>query len=120
VFVISHPEEKFYSFTQGIVSRYFTGQEETGDATMMSITADFGPGSSGCPIFNDFGAVIGMADNIVSTTLDRDDGSKPPSLLFKHCRPSMAIQNFVKSRSDSGIAARQLSGQPAIAASEPR
>jgi len=96
VFVIGHPEQHFYSFTEGIVSRYFTGQKETGDATMMSITADFAPGSSGCPVFNEFGSVVGMADNIVSTVLDEDATPARPAIVFKHCRPAEAILNLIQ------------------------
>lgn len=96
VFVIGHPEQKFYSFAEGIVSRYFTGQEETGDATMMSITADFGLGSSGCPVFNERGAVVGMADNIVSTLSPVKDGKAKAGIVFKHCRPAASILELIR------------------------
>ena len=63
---------------------------------MMSITADFAPGSSGCPVFNEFGSVVGMADNIVSTVLDEDATPARPAIVFKHCRPAEAILNLIQ------------------------
>lgn len=90
VFVMGHPEEQFFMLTEGIVSRYFTGQKETGDAVMMSITADFGRGSSGCPVFNERGEVVALADNVV--TSDRKTGAK---MVFKNARPVQAVLDLI-------------------------
>lgn len=90
VFVMGHPEGQFYTLTEGIVSRYFTGQKETGDAVMMSITADFGRGSSGCPVFNERGEVVALADNVV--TSDRKTGAK---MVFKNARPVQAVLDLI-------------------------
>ena len=90
VFVMGHPEEQFYTLTEGIVSRYFTGQKETGDAMMMGITADFGRGSSGCPVFNERGEVVALADNVV--TSDRKTGAK---MVFKNARPVQAVLDLI-------------------------
>ncbi len=114
VYVVSHPEEQYFTVTQGLVARYFTGQEETGEAVMMSITADFGPGSSGCPVLNDQGCVVGMADNIVSTTTATKEGKVRPGLLFKHARPAQAILNLIQPprRSSRGRQAQSLFTEP--------
>ncbi len=90
VFVMGHPEGQYYMLTEGIVSRYFTGQKETGDAVMMGITADFGRGSSGCPVFNERGEVVALADNVV--TSDRKTGAK---MVFKNARPVQAVLDLI-------------------------
>lgn len=93
IYVWGHPENQYYTLTEGIVSRYFTGQKETGSAVMMNITADFGPGSSGCPVLNDHGEVVGMADNIVAVATSA--GAK---LIFKNARPAAAILSLIRPR----------------------
>ena len=95
VFVLGHPESHYYTFTEGIVARHFTGQAETGAAQMMSITAEFAPGSSGCPILNERGNVVGMADNIVRAGYDSKK-AHGASIVFKHCRPSSAIRALIQ------------------------
>jgi len=96
VFVLGHPESHYYTFTEGIVSRHFTGQAETGVAEMMAITAEFAPGASGCPILNERGNVVGMADNIVRAGLDSKK-AQGASIVFKHCRPASAIRALIQS-----------------------
>lgn len=97
VFVVSHPSKNFYTFTSGMVSRYFLSEEDKVQTTMMSITADFGRGSSGCPVFNEYGAVVGMAESIVSTTSTGKNGDVKPSLIFKHARPADALRRLIRS-----------------------
>ncbi len=61
VAVLSHPGNQFFTFTQGHVTRYT--QNGTGESRQrwMSLSADFAYGSSGAPVLNRFGAVVGMA-----------------------------------------------------------
>ena len=93
VFVMGHPEGQFYTLTEGLVSRYFTGQKETGDAVMMGITADFGRGSSGCPVLNERGDVIALADNVVSSSAAT--GAK---MIFKNARPVRAVLELISKK----------------------
>ncbi|HPS02322.1 MAG TPA: serine protease [Candidatus Sumerlaeota bacterium] len=60
VYVISHPTNHFYVMTDGIVSHNFIESEHQGGAPGMAITADYAGGSSGGPILNADGAVVGM------------------------------------------------------------
>ncbi len=96
VFVVSHPSKNFYTFTSGMVARYFVNEEDKVKTTMMSITADFGRGSSGCPVFNETGAVVGMAESILSTTSTGKNGDVKPSLIFKHARPAEALLKLIR------------------------
>ena len=59
LFVISHPDGFFYSFTKGYLSRkYLTPKEKT---PRLQLTADFAKGSSGAGIFNGGGELVGLA-----------------------------------------------------------
>ncbi|MDX1679860.1 MAG: serine protease [Akkermansiaceae bacterium] len=61
--IISHPTGKFFTLSQGAVSRYHV----RGDGTcVMNVTADYAKGSSGGPIFNHRGDLIGLVASTVS------------------------------------------------------
>lgn len=91
VWVISHPGRRYYMLTEGIISgRYFEPRAK-GKIARMSITADFGRGSSGAPVINACGAVIGM----VATTEEVQSQAKGDEvyaqMVVKSCVPSEAI-----------------------------
>ncbi|MDR7131938.1 S1-C subfamily serine protease [Algoriphagus sp. 4150] len=56
VSIISHPHSMFYSFTSGVAIRSYLRNE----AKKTSVTADFSQGSSGAPVFDDKGNVVGV------------------------------------------------------------
>lgn len=59
VFVYSHPDSHFYTFSKGYLARkYLTPTLKT---PMLQITADFARGSSGAGIFNSRGELAGIA-----------------------------------------------------------
>lgn len=61
IWVISHPEGNFYNLTEGLISGYSLEHKKKKDPVRtMHITADFGAGSSGAPVFNENGHVVGV------------------------------------------------------------
>jgi S1-C subfamily serine protease len=66
VFVIGHPKEYFWSFTQGIVSQIRPGYRWSYDdrsprmGTTIQTQAPVNPGNSGGPLLNDDGAIVGI------------------------------------------------------------
>lgn len=74
--VLGHPGGQLFTFTQGFVTRF---SREHGEgkkpAQWMSITADYAQGSSGAPVLNKFGEVVGMA--AMTQTLESDEGDDP-------------------------------------------
>jgi S1-C subfamily serine protease len=95
--VISHPDDHFFTFNEGIVSRYVSVPlgKRAGEITMMAITADFGAGSSGAPVFNERGGVVGMVNNTQSLYYD-PKRQKDLQMVFKHCLPSQYILQLIK------------------------
>jgi S1-C subfamily serine protease len=79
VAVLSHPGNEFYTFTQGHVTRYT--QNGAGDKRQrwMSVSADFAYGSSGAPVLNRFGAVVGMATVTANIDYPSDEQSADES-----------------------------------------
>jgi len=73
--VLSHPDNAFYSMTEGILSRYLVSRADGKMTTMLATTADFAVGSSGGPLFDDCGNVIGMVASTSSVYSGSDDDS---------------------------------------------
>ncbi len=95
VYCLSHPlmnymgtENGFFAFTQGIVSgRYRTRLMGVTPINVLAITADYAQGSSGGPILNEHGAVVGM----VCQTLTISDDNDETQMTWKFSRPSSSI-----------------------------
>ncbi|MCS7020908.1 MAG: serine protease [Gemmataceae bacterium] len=75
--VLGHPGDNFYVFTTGNVTRYSTNRNDDGQLERwMGLTADYAGGSSGSPVLDRRGAVVGMA--ALTLTLDDGGGLPPP------------------------------------------
>lgn len=92
--VISHPDGRFYSLSQGIVSRYYQHRR---DGMMMQVTADFARGSSGGPVLNDAGQAVGFVCSTVGVYYRITDGKKEElQMVFKQCVPASAVLKLIK------------------------
>jgi S1-C subfamily serine protease len=97
IYAISHPDHNFYSLTAGLVSRYARLRKPAGTMTVMEITADFAKGSSGCPVFNECGAVVGTISSTHSVYYDTHDGKKDNlQMVFKRCVPTTALLELIR------------------------
>jgi S1-C subfamily serine protease len=97
VFVMSHPDNRFYLLSAGFVARHVLWRTEAGDEAFMTITADFAKGSSGCPVLDERGAVVGIVNNTESIYYD-DDGRKKQTdlqMVVKNATPSWAVQSMI-------------------------
>lgn len=87
--VISHPRRRLFVYTQGVVSRFHTMPRRNADGeapVFMSITADYAVGSSGGPVVNARGEVVGMVASTSTVTaggsqnqLEEGDGERGAS-----------------------------------------
>lgn len=64
VHTLTHPEGYLYSYSKGVVSRNIATDSNDPFTNRTEITADYAKGSSGGPIFDDYGNLVSM----VSTT----------------------------------------------------
>jgi serine protease Do len=64
IHVMAHPYGSFYQFTSGIVSENTASTLAGKPVNIMGITADFGIGSSGGPIVDNYGNVVGTVSRI--------------------------------------------------------
>lgn len=103
VYCLSHPaldcagtENAFYTFTQGIVSAKLRLPIESDEPiNVLAITADYAQGSSGGPILNENGAVVGMVCHTLSLCAG-DAGS--PQMTWKMARPAGSILGLLSDR----------------------
>jgi S1-C subfamily serine protease len=87
VTVIAHPHAMFYSLTQGTISRFYMRNE----GQKMSITADFGQGSSGGPVFDSKGNVVG----VVSATLSLYNSDNNLQMVSKETTPVARVKALI-------------------------
>lgn len=103
--VMSHPDERFFLFTTGAVGRHTVWRSAAGDEHFMSITADFAKGSSGCPVFDERGTVIGIVNNTESIYYE-DDGKKRQfdlQMVVKNATPSWVVHRMVSQKGEAPV-----------------
>jgi S1-C subfamily serine protease len=64
VHAVTNPSGRFFTYSSGEISRFFIKPRRQGDkragAKRVTVTSDYGGGSSGGPIFNDKGQVVAV------------------------------------------------------------
>lgn len=85
--IISHPHSMYYSFTKGNVSRLYA--RDGGEK--MSVTADFAQGSSGGPVINNHGEVIG----VVSASRALYHSDQNVQMVSKEAIPTARIRALI-------------------------
>lgn len=97
IWIISHPMQRFYSMTSGIVSRYYEVRSAAGTARQMAVTADFAQGSSGAPAFNARGEAVGFVANTSALYAEQHEG-RPQSIqmVVKECVPAASILKLIE------------------------
>ena len=98
--IISNPRDKMYMLTEGIVSARILDRHKKKHTKRLTVTADFGVGSSGAPVFGDTAKVIGM---VCSTSAVRAEGDKDneddkayTQMCFRYCIPAELILNLFR------------------------
>lgn len=96
VTVISHPTRRFYSLSEGVISRYSKRRAKGGTTNMMTITADFAKGASGAPVFDDRGNVAAMVASTSSVYYTQTKGKQQNlQMVFKQCVPAASILKLI-------------------------
>ncbi|MEI8382886.1 MAG: redoxin domain-containing protein [Planctomycetota bacterium] len=118
--VLGHPGDSFYFMSNGLLANY----ERDHDGTVwMNTTADFGQGSSGGPVMDEFGNVVGQVSRtftlyaggesrgrprrVANDTADKSDPEKEPAgsngsdladpqMVFKSCVPVKTLRALVR------------------------
>jgi hypothetical protein len=98
VHVLSHPNAAFYYFSSGVLARRFPFRPEAGRSVeQLDLTADFARGSSGAPVLDAHGAVVGVVratDSIYYT--EQADEQRDLQMVFKRATPIEAVLDLAR------------------------
>lgn len=104
VCVMSHPMGRFYTFAQGAVCRRIVQNEGNESRELLDISAEFGPGSSGAPVLDSRGNVVGWVDQLRVRSIGpsaRTDGVRTdasPALVFRECGVASDILKLIRGK----------------------
>lgn len=102
--LISHPSGRFYTYSHGVVTRRYVRPPQRGPAKTeendadqrapvkvptrwITISAEFGKGSSGGPVFDRLGNVVGMATSTNSLRVGKKTDTVS-QMVFRDCVPA--------------------------------
>jgi len=88
VWIISSPNRQLYTFTEGIISAHVVKTWKGVQTKRIAVTADFGVGSSGAPLFNECGNVVGMVASTRAVRTKTGCRHAHTQMVFKHCIPA--------------------------------
>ena len=94
--VLSHPDRNYFTLTSGVVSRYSI--DRVGEATLvrMAVTAGFAKGSSGAPVLDERGGVVGLVVSTRSIYYHVENGRKDNlQMVIRHCVPASYLLELI-------------------------
>ncbi|MFC4992758.1 S1 family peptidase [Rubritalea tangerina] len=95
--IIAHPDGRFFTYTYGKVSRYYRTSRR--GVVWMAVTAEFARGSSGGPVIDSRGNVIGMVANTQSiyyTSEKKGEGKGPFQMVIRNCVPVESMLSLIE------------------------
>ncbi|WP_159434830.1 S1 family peptidase [Rubritalea squalenifaciens] len=99
VHIIAHPDGRFFTYTAGNVSRYYQPRGKS-NTVWMAVTAEFAKGSSGGPVLDSEGNVVGMVANTQSIYYHgmekNGEGKGPFQMVIRNCVPVSSIRKLIK------------------------
>lgn len=95
VYVLSHPRDQFYYFSDGMVSRNFRHVHDDHNHIRMSITADYARGSSGGPVVDSRGNLVGTVRSTRSIYYN-EQNNENLQMVVKNTIPVAALHNMIE------------------------
>ncbi|MFT7634006.1 MAG: S1-C subfamily serine protease, partial [Mariniblastus sp.] len=87
VFTVSHPYGNYFYSSTGKIARYQKRMVKGKPQRWMQLDGTFGEGSSGGPVFDLQGQIVG----IISRQVPKLDSGKQFRMMFHHCVPTQSI-----------------------------
>lgn len=99
VAVISHPMRHFYMLSTGIITNRMRLREGRGTdrGPRLCVSAEYGVGSSGAPVFNMRGEVVGMVSSTTPImTPPNGNGVATEQMVMRYCVPMKEILGLIR------------------------
>lgn len=100
VFVVGHPKGMYYYFSRGVVThKYIDKQSDRANGisrATMAISAEFAVGSSGGPVVNQYGNLVGTVSN--TRTLNISPENPTVQMVVKNAIPVESLWKLVKKK----------------------
>lgn len=96
--LISHPKNNFYTLSEGIVSSYVLEGPARAAIRRMTISADYGIGSSGAPVLDLCGNAIGLVRDTMTISASGKPGDDhgQTQMVVRHCVPADAMLKLLQ------------------------
>lgn len=93
--IISHPKQMLYTYSEGYVTRNAVYNfPDNPIIDMMEISADFAEGSSGGPVLDDCGNLVGMVR--ATTTIFHDEQNRNTQMVRKTTVPIKVLKKLLR------------------------
>ncbi len=112
VYCLSNPDHHFGFFSEGMVARWYRARESETQVdgallpvvSWLHVTCAFGAGSSGAPIVDACGNVVGIAQSTTAIVNDGEDGGEETPLVLRTAAPAAALAALMRSAATAGEA----------------
>lgn len=97
VFVLSNPNNMLFYFSKGIVARNYMKSDRSGNSTKypeMEITADYAAGSSGAPVVDNKGNLIGTVST-TSSIYYNPHQQRDLQMVVKGTKPVITLKELI-------------------------
>lgn len=97
VAIVSHPDNQFFTYTKGYITRHFSEALDGAKYHKMSVSAEFAKGSSGAPVLSSKGELLGLVSLTRSIYYNKKNGiDQNLQMVQRVCIPSQVILKFLK------------------------
>lgn len=93
VHCVSHPAGRFFSYSRGVITRRHVLDGRRGRTPRLTVSAEYARGSSGAPVTNARGEVVGLVtttDSVYYT--ERRGKQKDLQMVFRDCVPVESLR----------------------------
>lgn len=107
IYCLSHPDHQFGFFSEGLVARLYAQRDPAPEDSKpkpadlvaarpwLHVTCDFAKGSSGAPIVDATGTVVGIAQSTTTVVYDETAELADTQMVFKTATPAAVLQTLL-------------------------